>query len=86
MSVSDLNGDAYRRLRAVNVPHVYSITIFDDDLYWTDWNLKSIMKANKLRGDNETMVQKVVQLPNDLQVVHSLKQLKSNIFYFGFKL
>lgn len=32
------------------VPHVFAITLFEDYIYWTDWNMKAITKANKFTG------------------------------------
>lgn len=33
-----------------SVPHVFALTLFDDELFWTDWNLKAIVKSNKFTG------------------------------------
>lgn len=33
------------------VPHVFALTLFDDELFWTDWNLKGIVKSNKFTGN-----------------------------------
>lgn len=37
-------------LSGEKVPHVFAITLFEDNLFWTDWNLKSINRANKFTG------------------------------------
>jgi len=37
-------------LSGQKVPHVFAVTLFDDFLYWTDWNMKAISKANKFTG------------------------------------
>lgn len=37
-------------LSGENVPHVFALTLFDDELFWTDWNLKAIVKSNKFTG------------------------------------
>ena len=34
------------------VRHPFSITIFEDWIYWTDWEHQSIMRANKFNGSN----------------------------------
>jgi low-density lipoprotein receptor-related protein 1 (alpha-2-macroglobulin receptor) len=73
----DLDGGNPRRIRSLkNVQHVFSMAQFDDDIYWTDWNMKSIVAAHKFSGANERAVVKLIQLPNDLAVVHPLKQLQ----------
>lgn len=33
------------------VPHVFAITLFEDYIYWTDWNMKAIFRANKFTGE-----------------------------------
>lgn len=38
-----LSGDKF-------VPHVFALSLFEDHLFWTDWNLKAIYRANKLTG------------------------------------
>lgn len=32
------------------VPHVFALSLFEDHLFWTDWNLKAIYRANKFTG------------------------------------
>jgi len=36
--------------------HPFSITTFEDFVFWTDWDKKSIFKANKFNGGNVTSV------------------------------
>lgn len=79
-SYMDLDGRNINRLRVKNVPHVFSLTQFDDNLYWSDWNLKSIYTANKFSSADEKLVVKLIQLPNDIAVVHPLKQIQSKLF------
>uniref|UniRef100_A0A915IHZ3 EGF-like domain-containing protein n=1 Tax=Romanomermis culicivorax TaxID=13658 RepID=A0A915IHZ3_ROMCU len=50
--VSGLDGSNYRRLKITKAPHVYSLTVFDDNLYWSDWNLKSVLTARKFNAPN----------------------------------
>lgn len=33
------------------VPHVFALSLFEDYIYWTDWNLKAIHRANKFNGN-----------------------------------
>uniref|UniRef100_T1KX79 Uncharacterized protein n=1 Tax=Tetranychus urticae TaxID=32264 RepID=T1KX79_TETUR len=31
--------------------HVFALSIFDDWLYWTDWNIKAVVRAHKFTGE-----------------------------------
>ena len=50
------------------------MAIFDDFLYWSDWNLKEVIRCDKWSGKNETILKKTIQLPNELRVIHPLRQ------------
>lgn len=69
----DLDGKARHRLAAKRTSHVASLTVFDDFIYWSDWNLKQIISAHKLTGKNESVLETTIQLPNDLRLVHPLR-------------
>ena len=38
------------------LPHPFSITVFEDNLYWTDWTREAILTANKFTGSNLSVV------------------------------
>lgn len=59
-------------------PHIFSMAVFDDFLYWTDWNTKQILKSQKYSGKDFSVVVNLIQLPNDLQIFHPLRQLPSD--------
>ena len=44
---ADLDGGNRRAAIVNSVPHPFAITVFGDYMYWTDWNHKTIEKANK---------------------------------------
>lgn len=46
---SDLDG-SNRKVLLKGVKHPYGLTVFGNDMYWTDWQKMSIMKANKFSG------------------------------------
>lgn len=57
------------------VPHVFAISLFDDYVYWTDWNLKAISRANKYTGKDLQMLRNTTHKPYDIHVMHPLRQL-----------
>ena len=59
----------------LKVPHVFAISVFDDFIFWTDWNLKSINRAHKWTGANFTVLRNTTHRPYDLHVYHPLRQI-----------
>ncbi|GIY65557.1 low-density lipoprotein receptor-related protein 4, partial [Caerostris extrusa] len=57
-----------------DLPHPFAITVFEDHLFWTDWQTKSIHRANKFTGRNATTLHTKLHFPMDLIVVHPLRQ------------
>lgn len=58
------------------VAHPFSITIFGDMMYWTDWNHKSIERANRFTGADHVILQNITRRPNGIRVIHPLRQPK----------
>jgi len=56
--------------------HPFSISVFEDTLYWTDWQTVSIHKANKFNGSDVSSVAINLFSPMDIHVFHELKQPK----------
>ena len=63
-----------RHIVKENLPHTYAITNFGDWMYWTEWNIKRVEKANKFTGSGGAMLFNSSHLPYDIQVVHPLRQ------------
>uniref|UniRef100_A0A914WZW9 Uncharacterized protein n=1 Tax=Plectus sambesii TaxID=2011161 RepID=A0A914WZW9_9BILA len=74
----NLDGSNRHHMPAKLTSHIFSIVVFDDTLYWSDWNLKQIIRADKFSGANEKALETLIQLPNDLKVVHPLRQPRGN--------
>ncbi|KAF0767414.1 low-density lipoprotein receptor-related protein 2, partial [Aphis craccivora] len=62
-------------LSGERVPHVFALTLFDDELFWTDWNLKAIVKSNKFTGHDYRVLRNTTHRPYDLHVYHNLRQI-----------
>lgn len=74
----NIDGTHRRHIPAKRTPHISSLVIFNEFLYWSDWNLKQVIRANKLNAKNETVLAGTIQLPNDLRIVHPLHKPKFN--------
>ena len=62
------------------IAHPFSVSVFEDTMYWTDWNLFKVFSANKRTGDNVTEVlTDLVHRPMDIHVLHPLRQDSSKI-------
>ena len=71
---SYLNGSG-RHVVLERVVHVFSITVYEDFLYWTDWSEKAVLRANKFNGGNiRRLVQDSSDLPTGIQVFAKERQ------------
>lgn len=57
-----------------HLPHPFALTLFEDHLYWTDWNTKSISAANKVTGKGFRNVHIDLHFPMDIHAYHSSRQ------------
>uniref|UniRef100_A0A8C7I8M5 Low density lipoprotein receptor-related protein 5 n=1 Tax=Oncorhynchus kisutch TaxID=8019 RepID=A0A8C7I8M5_ONCKI len=67
-----------REIVADDLPHPFGLTQYRDYIYWTDWNLRSIERADKRSGLNRTMVQGHLEYVMDILVFHSSRQDGAN--------
>uniref|UniRef100_A0A8C6S670 Low density lipoprotein receptor-related protein 5 n=1 Tax=Neogobius melanostomus TaxID=47308 RepID=A0A8C6S670_9GOBI len=62
-----------------DLPHPFGLTQYRDFIYWTDFNLRSIERADKRSGQNRTVVlQGQLELMLDILVFHSSRQDGTN--------
>ncbi|KAK4317513.1 hypothetical protein Pmani_011404 [Petrolisthes manimaculis] len=54
--------------------HPHSLSIFEDNVYWTDCQLNRVFSAHKFRGDSETVVSHLVSQPLSIHVHHPVLQ------------
>ncbi|XP_042909584.1 low-density lipoprotein receptor-related protein 4 [Parasteatoda tepidariorum] len=74
IETSALDGSGRKRVIEKELPHPFAITVFEDHLFWTDWQTKSIHRANKFTGRNATTLHTKLHFPMDIIVVHPLRQ------------
>ena len=68
VAYSDFDGNnKHVVLRAKQAPHVFALTIMDDYLYWSDWNLKAIVRANKFTGKDMQILRNTTHRPYDIR-------------------
>lgn len=56
------------------LPHPFSITVFEDTMYWTDWRKEAILSANKFSGKNVQLIAHSHPTPMTVHVYHSYRQ------------
>ncbi|XP_071545834.1 low-density lipoprotein receptor-related protein-like [Panulirus ornatus] len=44
-------------------------------MYWTDWNLKAVLRANKFTGEDFQFLRNTTHRPYDIHIYHPLRQL-----------
>ncbi|XP_023030772.1 low-density lipoprotein receptor-related protein 1 [Drosophila willistoni] len=80
ISVSDLDGNHTRLLLArsinphINLHHIFAIAVWEDRIYWSDWETKSIEYCNKYNGQNCSTLITTIHRPMDLRVYHPYRQ------------
>lgn len=72
---ADFNGN-HRRiiLKSGPLKHPFGISVFLDSIYWTDWQLRALMKANKFTGDEDVVLADNLINVMDVVVFHRQRQ------------
>ncbi|XP_057369206.2 LOW QUALITY PROTEIN: prolow-density lipoprotein receptor-related protein 1-like, partial [Daphnia carinata] len=58
----------------VRLHHICALTVFEDSIYWTDWETKSVEKCHKYNGGDRETIITTIHRPMDIQVYHPLRQ------------
>ena len=69
---SKYDGSDHREIlrNSVYLSHPFSITIFESDVYWTDWRSSDVIKADKFNGSNIRVLDQILNQPCDIKIVH----------------
>lgn len=72
---ADLNGN-HRRivLKSGSLEHPFGISVFQDNVYWTDWQGGKLFKANKFTGGEEVALASHLLGVMDVAVFHQQRQ------------
>lgn len=54
--------------------HPFSITTFEDWVYWTDWDKEAVFRANKFTGKDVEAVTALNMVTNDYFLLHRTKR------------
>lgn len=82
IAVSDLDGKNQRIIlsRSINptlkLHHIFAIAVWEDKIFWSDWETKSIEYCHKYSGQNCTTLATTIHRPMDLRVFHPYRQLQ----------
>ncbi|OXB76843.1 UNVERIFIED_CONTAM: hypothetical protein H355_002536 [Colinus virginianus] len=71
---SDLDGHHRHTVYDGTLPHPFAITIFEDTIFWTDWNTRTVEKGNKYDGSDRTVLVNTTHRPFDIHVYHPYRQ------------
>lgn len=61
-----------------DIPHIFAMTLFEEYIYWTDWETKSINRAHKTLGTNKTVLISTLHRPMDIHIYHPYRQPEGN--------
>ncbi|GIY95881.1 low-density lipoprotein receptor-related protein 2 [Caerostris extrusa] len=78
IAVADLDGlnrrTVIKKGQFDAVHHIFALTVFEDQLYWTDWVTKSIERCHKYHCGNYSTIATTTHRPMDIQVFHPFRQ------------
>uniref|UniRef100_A0A3Q3BE47 Low-density lipoprotein receptor-related protein 2-like n=1 Tax=Kryptolebias marmoratus TaxID=37003 RepID=A0A3Q3BE47_KRYMA len=75
---ADMDGQNRHRAIAGTLPHVFAVSLFEDWVYWTDWNTHNVEKAHKYTGEERTIMGNNTHRPYDIHVYHPYRQPREN--------
>ena len=71
---SDLDGQHRHTVYDGKLPHPFALTVFEDFVYWTDWNTRTVEKGNKYDGSGREALVNTTHRPFDIHVCHPYRQ------------
>ncbi|XP_037942571.1 very low-density lipoprotein receptor [Teleopsis dalmanni] len=76
--ISSANYDGSKRRQVLYsteyLRHPFSITTFEDNIYWTDWDKQTVFKANKFNGEGVEPVTAMLNYPMVIHIYHPYRQ------------
>uniref|UniRef100_A0A3Q3XIF9 EGF-like domain-containing protein n=1 Tax=Mola mola TaxID=94237 RepID=A0A3Q3XIF9_MOLML len=74
IAFASLDGTNRHTILVKDIPHIFAMTLFEEYIYWTDWETKSINRAHKTLGTNKTVLISTLHRPMDIHIYHPYRQ------------
>ncbi|XP_078716677.1 prolow-density lipoprotein receptor-related protein 1-like isoform X3 [Lampetra fluviatilis] len=71
---ADMDGANRHTVVSEDIPHIFALSLFEDHVYWTDWETKTVNRAHKSTGADRTTLISTLHRPMDLHVYHPFRQ------------
>lgn len=75
---ADWDGKRRQRLVTSDIEEPYAVTLYQDYVYWSDWNTGDIVRAHKMTGQNRSLVHSSLEYTSSLLVYHASRQTGTN--------
>ncbi|XP_039769300.1 low-density lipoprotein receptor-related protein 2-like isoform X2 [Ornithorhynchus anatinus] len=72
-----LDGTGIRVLQLDQIQSPYSLTVFENEIYWSDMKARAVQRVRSLTGKNRTVLLKRHGQPYGLKIMHEVLQPKS---------
>ncbi|KAM9468136.1 low-density lipoprotein receptor-related protein 6 [Clarias gariepinus] len=72
---SNLDGTGREVVVKGSLPHPFALTLYEDTLFWTDWNTHSIHSCQKQTGEERREIHSNIFSPMDIHVFSQKRQL-----------
>ena len=73
-----INGTNRSQIVTQKVPKPMGLTLYNDFIFWADWEQQTVERANKSNGNNRTTLRDSMGVVMDILVYHSSRQAGSN--------
>ncbi|XP_029681819.1 low-density lipoprotein receptor-related protein 1-like isoform X3 [Takifugu rubripes] len=74
IAFASLDGTSRHTILVQDIPHIFAMSLFEEYIYWTDWETKSINRAHKTLGTNKTVLISTLHRPMDIHIYHPYRQ------------